>query len=220
MRLLVVAAMSAELPRNLAPLGATGMLVGMRARSLDDGPLPGDGPVLITGSCGALTTGHPPGTLVLADAVVDAAGALLPDVALHAEMARAAHRAGLAVAGGRIVQASEVIDSDAARADLARSAGAEFVDLESARLARACIAAGRPWAMLRVVTDAPGASLQWLGELLGGMPEGEVNGARVAWRLLRKPSMLPKVIAIGRLMASARADLREVVSRLREGTSG
>jgi adenosylhomocysteine nucleosidase len=212
-RILVVAALPSELPRGLRAAGAGGLLVGARARDLP-ARLPGDGPVLVTGSCGALTSDHPPGTLVLPDEVAENDELLVPDAALRAALAEAIHAAGLEAAGGRLVQARGFVDAEDERIALARSSGAAFVDLESARIARACAAEGRPWAILRHVTDAPGASLAWLAGMLGAMPEDEPTLGEILRGLARHPATLPKLVALGALVARGRRRVAAVVAAL------
>ena len=213
--ILVVAAMPSELPRRLPELGAQGLVVGSGACDLD-GELPGHGPVLVTGTCGALTEAHGPGTLVLASWVSDGRGRLVPDAAWRARLAEAARAAGLdAATEDGLVEASGVVDGARERTELAGRSGAAFADLETARIARLCARAERPWAVLRVVTDAPGSELGWLGERLGGMPVQEPSLAQVVRGLARRPSALPKLVALGRLVSRGRRDVREVIARLR-----
>ena len=212
-RLLVVAALPSELPRGLRAAGADGLLVGARGRDLPE-RLPGDGPVLVTGTCGALTKVHARGTLVLAEGVLDEGEILVADAPLRRLLAEALAAAGLEAAGGRIVQASGVVDADEERAALARRSGAAFVDLESARIARACIAEGRPWAILRHVTDAPGASLTWLAEMLGSMPDDEPGAFEILRGLARRPAAVTKLVALGALVARGRRRVAAVVAAL------
>jgi len=104
----------------------------------------------VAGVCGALDARFEPGDLVVASALVDPDGARLevPGEALAGALARA----GLRVHVGAIACVARRADGQP-RAELARRTGACAVDMESFWLARA--AAGRPFAVLRAVSDGP-----------------------------------------------------------------
>ena len=109
--------------------------------------------VAVAGLCGALEPGLEPGDVVLASELY-AAGepcwTLDPD-----PLRRALLRLGLPVVVGRVVCVESVVRG-AARQRLADE-GAVAVDMESAWLAPG--AAGRPFAVLRIVLDGPGHEL-------------------------------------------------------------
>lgn len=212
--LLVVAAMPAEMPRGLAPLGVSNLVVGPRARELARAGLPGKGPVLIVGTCGALVQGLPLGSLVLASEVVDEQGALAPDPSLRQALVRAAAGAGVRIIEDRLVQADALVDDLAARSALASRSRAAFVDLESARIARSCEAGQRPWAVLRIISDAPESSLGWLQDLMGSEPTDQPNASLLVSRLLRRPWLLPRLVSLGRLVGRGRRSVRTLLAAL------
>ena len=108
--------------------------------------------------------GLPPGTLVVAERVVDETGETLWE------------REPLDVPGARAVTvctARAVVDDPEERAELAARTAAQVVDLESARLA----ATGRLTGVVRAVLDTPGSELGVLAH--AARPDGGVT-----WRLL------------------------------------
>ena len=104
----------------------------------------------MAGVCGALDPSFEPGDLVVASALIGPNGARieLPSAALAAALARA----GLRVHVGAIACVARLADGQP-RAELARRTGACAVDMESFWLAPA--AAGRPFVVLRAVSDGP-----------------------------------------------------------------
>jgi len=107
------------------------------------------GAFAVAGVCGALRDDCEPGDLIVASALLGPAGERIEVDA--SALASALASAGLPVHEGVIASIARLADGYP-RADLARS-GACAVDMESFWLARA--AAGRPFAVLRVVTDGP-----------------------------------------------------------------
>ncbi len=138
--------------------------------------------VAVAGFCGALTGDLRPGDIVVATEVRGPHG---PTVACSSEPLVAALHAALGARGVERVFAGPVLSVDhvvrgAERVVLAAAGPATAtslaVDMESAWLADA--AAGRPFAVLRVVLDTPGHEL---GQALT-MPIACVK----AWRALRR----------------------------------
>jgi 4-hydroxy-3-methylbut-2-enyl diphosphate reductase len=108
--------------------------------------------VAVAGVAGGLIEGQQPGTLVVADRVLDSGGAtvaLLPSAALLAAELRAR---GLTPLTGAVISTERAVRGAKARAGLAAQ-GAIAVDLESATLA------AHPWnapiAVLRALSDTP-----------------------------------------------------------------
>jgi 4-hydroxy-3-methylbut-2-enyl diphosphate reductase len=102
------------------------------------------------GFCGALDETLSPGELVVAGELQDPEGRVTPCLGAEALVEQLA-RAGLAARVGTIASARRLVVGEA-RGRLA-AAGAIAVDMESAWLAPA--AAGRPFAVVRVVVDTP-----------------------------------------------------------------
>ena len=107
------------------------------------------GAFAVAGVCGALRDDREPGDLIVASALLGPAGERID---LEASgLVNALASAGLPVREGVIASVARLADGRR-RSELART-GACAVDMESFWLARA--AAGRPFAVLRVVTDGP-----------------------------------------------------------------
>jgi len=139
---------------------------------------------VLGGFAGALVPELAPGTLVVADVVIDAASGAALALPLAGALEATARRAGLTVARGTLVTIDAVVKSAAAKRVLQQESGAIAVDMESAALAAALAARGVPAGIARVVLDAadelvPGAeSLRAVGpwRLLA-------DGVRIARRL-------------------------------------
>jgi 4-hydroxy-3-methylbut-2-en-1-yl diphosphate reductase len=117
----------------------------------------------VAGLAGGLVAGQRPGDVVLATEVRSAAGTVpCPGAPLLVTALRAA---GLRVHLGPVLSVDHVV-REAERAELAGS-GALAVDMESAPLAAAFPAT--PFAVLRVVVDAPGRPLLHPGTVTGGL---------------------------------------------------
>jgi 4-hydroxy-3-methylbut-2-enyl diphosphate reductase len=130
------------------------------------------GAVAVAGFCGAVTAGLRPGDVVVADEVRGPEGVIA--------CASAPLVAALGTLGIRRVRVGPVACADRLVRGAARSApardGALAADMESAWLAPA--AAGRPFAVLRVVLDTPERELH--------RPLATLAGAVSAWRALRR----------------------------------
>lgn len=115
-----------------------------------------DAAVLTTGFCAGLTDGMRPGDVVVAEEARDCES-----------LAAAVKGAGHTVHIGRLAESDHVVRG-AERAAF-RSRGAIAVDMESAAMMRAALAAGpRPVAAARVVVDTPEYELVRVGTLRTG----------------------------------------------------
>ncbi len=127
--------------------------------------------LVVTGFCGA-TAGHlSPGDVVIASEVRGPGGVHCCEADLMVAALGAAGVAG--VHAGPLACADHVVRG-AERGTLA-AAGALAADMESAWLAPA--AAGRPFAVVRVVLDTPAHEL---------LRPATISGALAAWRTLRR----------------------------------
>jgi 4-hydroxy-3-methylbut-2-enyl diphosphate reductase len=111
--------------------------------------------VAVAGVCGALDPGLRAGDVVVATEVVGPEGRTA--CRGTGPLVAALRRAGLRATAGPVASVDHVV-SGADRPALARATGAIAVDMESAWLAAA--AEGRPFAVVRVVVDAPGRDLR------------------------------------------------------------
>jgi 4-hydroxy-3-methylbut-2-enyl diphosphate reductase len=139
---------------------------------------PGDA-LLVLGFCGGLDALARPGEVIVADEVLAAADEGHDPVQVScdgaAQLAGALSRAGLTVRRGPIVGVAKIATGQ--RREQLRAAGALAVDMESAWLAAG--AAGRPFAVVRVVLDSPSHELF--------RPQA-LRGALRAARVLRQAS--------------------------------
>ncbi len=139
---------------------------------------PGDA-LLVLGFCGGLDAQARPGEVIVADEVLAAGDEGHEPVRAAcdgvAPLAGALVAAGLTVRAGPIVGVAKIATGE--RREQLRQAGALAVDMESAWLAAG--AAGRPFAVVRVVLDSPSHEL-FRPQALGG--------ALLAARVLRRVS--------------------------------
>ena len=130
------------------------------------------GAVAVAGFCGAVAGGLHPGDVVVASEVRGPAGVTAcasgPVVAALATLGIERVHVGSVASVDHLVRGAE--------REVLAGEGALAVDMESAWLAPA--AAGRPFAVLRVVLDTPDR------EIL--RPLATLAGARAAWRALRR----------------------------------
>jgi 4-hydroxy-3-methylbut-2-enyl diphosphate reductase len=142
---------------------------------------PGDA-LMVLGFCGGLDVQARPGEVIVAEEVLATTDEGHDPVraACHgaAQLAVALGDSGLTVRRGSIVGVGRIATGE--RREQLRAAGALAVDMESAWLAAA--AAGRPFAVVRVVLDSPSH------ELL--RPRAAVGAVRAARTLRRVASVL------------------------------
>jgi adenosylhomocysteine nucleosidase len=110
-----------------------------------------------------------------------------------------------------------IVDTAAAKAKLYRDSGADIVDLESAAVMAAAVAAGLPFGVLRTVAD-PAAHGLPPAALVGLDAEGRPAIGPVLRALARSPGQLPALIRLGRQSGAAMAALLAAARAL--GDSG
>jgi 4-hydroxy-3-methylbut-2-enyl diphosphate reductase len=139
---------------------------------------PGDA-LIVLGFCGGLDAQSRPGEVIVAEQVLAAADEGHAPVQASCDgagqLADALAGAGLTVRRGPIVGVGKIATGE--RREQLRAAGALAVDMESAWLAAG--AAGRPFAVVRVVLDSPSHEL---------MRPQALGGALSAARVLRRAS--------------------------------
>jgi nucleoside phosphorylase len=136
-------------------------------RALCDNPALRGAAVLATGFCAGLAPGVAPGDVVVDDRTADGA-----------PLAAALTRLGVTVHTGRIAAADHVVRG--AERSALRAAGATAVDMESAAVQHAALAAGpRPVTAVRVVVDTPEYELLRVATLRTG-----INAFRVLRSIL------------------------------------
>lgn len=156
--------------------------------------------LLSFGLAGGLDPALPPGTLLLPDQLLLPDGTERPvDAAWHGALAALCHDLNPVI--GPHLGADIAIGSAAEKATLFGRTGALAVDMESHVLAQAATAAGRPFAMLRVICDAAGETLP-PAALQGIKPDGSTDIVGVLWSLFRQPG---QIRALAQLARSAKA---------------
>ncbi len=154
-------------PLVLAPLAVEAIAIGRRAgyRVVRTGMGPdksrravrklrgsGSGAIAVVGFCGALDPALHPGDVFVADEVRGPDGVVVCDAD---EVAALCEAAGLKVVRGALVSTDHIVTGEERAALFAE--GARAVDMESAYLAE--LAAGRRFAVIRVVVDTPSREL-------------------------------------------------------------
>lgn len=139
-------------------------------------------PVLLAGVAGALVPDLEPGSAHLIAEVV------APDGILQSP---------LIAEGLRVTGADKIIATPSDKAALAERTGAHIVDMESHAFAAAAEAAGRPWAIIRGVSDGvdhhlPAGCDQWF------TPDGGIRPLRAAKDLLGRPRELLQMLSFAR----------------------
>ncbi|MBW2460872.1 MAG: 1-hydroxy-2-methyl-2-butenyl 4-diphosphate reductase [Deltaproteobacteria bacterium] len=155
-------------PLVLAPLAVEALAIGRRAgyRVVRTGMGPdksrravrklagsGSGAIAVVGLCGALDPVLRPGDVFVADEVRGPDGVVV--VCAADEVAALCEAAGLKAVRGALVSTDHIVTGEERTALFAE--GARAVDMESAYLAE--LAAGRRFAVIRVVVDTPSREL-------------------------------------------------------------
>jgi nicotinate-nucleotide adenylyltransferase len=100
-------------------------------------------------------------------------------------------------ATARIVGCADLASTPEEKGRLTRATGAQLVDMESRAFAACAEAAGLRWGIVRGISDGARETLP--AELAGFVDaRGETSIARVVAALLRRPSLLPALMRIGR----------------------
>ncbi len=171
-----------------------------------------------TGAAGGLVPNLRTGEVVVSGRVVDESGeAPPPDGALVARAVSLGAKAATLVTAARPLTSSTERDALAVRVGATLAAPA-VVDMESAAWGRAAARHGVPYVILRAVSDAFEDDLpRFLPSCLS--PEGSIDRAAVALRLVARPDALPALLrARGRVREGA-ANLAAFLERcLRKGT--
>jgi len=188
--------------RTIAGGGDASRLETELARALAQGA----GAVLSFGLAAGLEAERAPGTLVVPAEVVGAAARYATDPRWCDRL-----RSALGDADERPVAGIDApLFRCADKAQLHSATGAIAADMESHVAARLALRAGRPFAVLRVISDPAERSLP-PAAVVGMKADGSVNLGAVIASLLRDPGQLPE---LARIATEARAAMR-VLGRCR-----
>jgi hopanoid-associated phosphorylase len=182
-----------------------------KAKRLAEALLEAGAPGLISfGIAGGLAPMLRPGDLVIANGVTIGDGRTL--AADPVWMLQLLERLPGAVSG-TIYGDTAIAETPERKGQLYATTGALLVDLESAAVAEACHAAGKPFAVIRAVADPAGRRLPSLA-LDALDAEGRPLLMKVAAGLLRRPFELPGLIRVGLDSRAALSALGAAVGRL------
>ncbi len=154
--------------------------------------------LLSFGLAGGLDPALAPGTLVVPGAVLHRGRPWPCDPALTSGVPAAAI--------ATLIAPDAIVATAAAKAALFHATGAAAVDLESGAVAEAAARHGVPFAVLRAICDPAGRDLP-PAALTALDAAGRIAPARLAASLLRHPSQIAGLIALGRDAARARRSL-------------
>ena len=165
--------------------------------------------VVSFGVCGGLAPDAYVGELVVAQAVLHRGQRWDCDADWVARLVRANRRARLGTLAGSDVAIPDV----AAKQALWSTTGALAVDMESHVAARLAAGAGRPFAVVRAVSDSATHTLP-PAALKGLRPDGTADVGAVLTALAARPVQLPALIRTAQGAAAAVRTLETVRDRL------
>ena len=145
------------------------------------------------GVAGGLDPGLAPGALVIGTEVDLGGASLKADEAWAKRLHNALPKSRLGVVCG----AQDAVLTAAAKSTLHAESGGLVIDLESAAVAEACAAAGKPFAVIRAVADPAERAIPEFA--LKGLDEaGRTRALPVILGLLGRPFALPALLGLAR----------------------
>jgi adenosylhomocysteine nucleosidase len=164
------------------------------------------------GIAGALAPSLAPGDLLVPRAVIDDRGVRFAvDDTWRTQIVDALRGAGLQAERRDLLGTSEAAASPARKAEFHRVTGAVAVDLESHLVAAVAARAGKPFLVLRAVSDSAAQALPDAA-VHGLAPSGKPALGRVLLSVARDPRQIPALI---RLASDTRCALDALGSALR-----
>ena len=167
--------------------------------------------LISAGICGGLAPNLKAGTLVLATEVADPDGTVFPVDETWRSAIEERIGATVPVASGCLTGSARVVRRPVQKRDLAATAGAVAVDMESHAVARVARDAGVPFLVLRAVSDAVDSELP-KSALFGVSKNGMRTPLRVVGALLRRPGDLPGLLRLAKDTEKALGTLRRVAA--------
>jgi len=148
------------------------------------------------GIAGALAPALTPGCVLVPRAVIDETGSRFAvDAEWRMQITDALRVAGMRVDDGDLLGAHEAAASPARKAELHRITGAVAIDLESHLVAQAAARAGRPFLVLRAVSDSATQALPDAA-VHGLAANGKPALGRVLLSVARDPRQIPALIKL------------------------
>lgn len=167
---------------------------------------------LVSWGCGAGLTDHSqPGQLFLPRTIIDQAEQqnFIVDESWHAQLGRVLHGNGLAFESGSLVSVTAMLTGSDAKRRLHLETGAAIADMESAAVAAVAREHGCPYLCVRAVVD--NLAIMLPPEILPMLDAyGRPRTIDLLRTLLRRPSLLPPIIQLGRAFGQARKSLATV----------
>ena len=156
-----------------------------------------EGPVkclIVCGFGGGLTTQMTPGSLIVANRVLDATGGGSAVPTIYRPDSRMRESAD--GEGGDLVTVGNVLTTPDEKHALHARTQAHMVDMETAGAVRAAEQAGVPWLAVRAATDSVDAALPFDFNAFTDS-EGNIDRRRVVAATLKQPWKIPALIRLG-----------------------
>jgi nucleoside phosphorylase len=118
----------------------------------------------------------------------------------------------------KLFTAATIVDSIAARKEIARTGGTDAVDMETELIAQACSARGIPMLSLRVISDSLREPFPVPPNVLFDIERQRTNAAKLSLYLIKHPGAIFDLVRFARQITQARriltAAIRTLVSKL------
>ncbi|MEQ8506049.1 MAG: hypothetical protein RIB80_12050 [Rhodospirillales bacterium] len=169
--------------------------------------------VLSFGLCGGLDPELKAGDLIVPARIIAAGGKSLtcdPDWSGRLEQALGDE---VVRKEATLAHSTAIVAGPRRKSVLRANTGADAVDMESYAVGQAARKAGRPFAVIRAVSDTAGTQLpEWTDEIVSAT--GGTDGVRLLKNLARHPGDIGKLLSLGRGSTRALKVLRRVAGRL------
>jgi adenosylhomocysteine nucleosidase len=165
--------------------------------------------LLSWGCAGALDPQPQPGQLIIPERIFGADGAILPTDEEWRRRLVASLAPVLFVSGGTLAESPHLVPGPPEKQALFAATGAVAADMESAAIARAAAAAGRPFLAVRAIADS--ASMALPQAVIASLtPRGNAQLGKLLGYSLRHPAQFIELARLGRAFGAAMATLRQV----------
>jgi len=114
----------------------------------------------------------------------------------------------------KLFTAATIVDSIAARKEIARKSGADAIDMETELIAQACSARGIPILSLRVISDSLREPFPAPPSILFDIERQRTNAAKLSRYLIKHPSALFGLFRFARQLMRARRILTDAIRTL------
>jgi adenosylhomocysteine nucleosidase len=125
-------------------------------------------------------------------------------------------KAGDIVVSPRIVTVDRIVGTPGEKAELRAATGADAVDMESAAVEQVCRERGIEFVAVRAVSDTAESGLS--PELVTLLSGGAVSVPRALLALIRRPSLLPEFLRLGKDTSFAARSLADALDRYISGS--